>query len=67
MVIEFGNLGPIREASFTINKPLTILCGMNSTGKTYVSYLLYSVFSADQPFTYYFDFSKGFKSLMSLS
>jgi hypothetical protein len=38
--IEFKNLGPIAEASFELNR-LTIICGKNGVGKTYLSYAYY--------------------------
>lgn len=43
MNITVENLGVIQKASINLNKPLTVFCGHNSTGKTYLSYLLYSV------------------------
>lgn len=41
MFITIRNLGPIEEARIDLTKPLTILCGMNSTGKTYAAYVIY--------------------------
>ncbi len=40
MEISVKNLGVLRQASFRLND-LTILCGENSTGKTYAAYALY--------------------------
>lgn len=38
MKIKFKNLGPLEKGEFDLNK-LTIFCGKNNTGKTYVNYL----------------------------
>jgi hypothetical protein len=44
MKFEFYNLGAIDEASVELS-PLTIVCGKNNTGKTYVSYAIYALLS----------------------
>ncbi len=38
----FKNLGPIKEANVSLRK-LNIICGKNNTGKTYLTYALYSL------------------------
>ncbi|MGU8953243.1 AAA family ATPase [Clostridium perfringens] len=43
MNFEFKNLGPIISGSIDI-KDLTIICGENNTGKTYISYALYGFY-----------------------
>ena len=43
MKITIDNLGVVRHIEFDTQKPLSLFCGPNSTGKTYVSYVLYSV------------------------
>lgn len=45
MKINVKNLGIIGKGSVDVSKPLIVMCGANSTGKTYLSYLLYSIFS----------------------
>jgi AAA15 family ATPase/GTPase len=40
MKVSIKNLGVIRQAEFAIGD-LTIICGKNNTGKTYVTYALY--------------------------
>lgn len=40
MDITLKNLGPIQEANFTVGD-LTVICGRNNTGKTYITYTLY--------------------------
>lgn len=40
MDITLKNLGPIQEANFTVGD-LTVICGRNNTGKTYITYALY--------------------------
>lgn len=42
MKIIVSNLGPIRHAEFDFEKNLSVFCGPNSTGKTYLSYILYA-------------------------
>lgn len=37
---QFKNLGPLKEASIDLS-PLTIICGRNNVGKTYISYKIY--------------------------
>ena len=43
MIAEISYLGAIRKAVVDLQKPLTLFCGPNSTGKTYLSYLLFAV------------------------
>lgn len=45
MIVNCKNWGPIKDISIDTSKPLTIFCGPNNTGKTYISYLLYGLFS----------------------
>lgn len=45
MVIDIKNLGVIANGEIDSSKPLILMCGPNSTGKTYMSYLLYAIFS----------------------
>ena len=48
MKITIDNLGVVRHIEFDTQKPLSLFCGPNGTGKTYVAYVLYSIFSIDQ-------------------
>lgn len=41
------NLGIIHSASLDLRRPLVVLCGPNSTGKTYLSYVVNFVLSDD--------------------
>ena len=43
MIANILNLGPIRKADVDLQQPFIIFCGPNSTGKTYLSYLLYAI------------------------
>lgn len=43
MKITIDNLGVVRHIEFDTQKPLSLFCGPNSTGKTYVAYVLYAV------------------------
>lgn len=38
--IEFTNLGPVKSGKVKL-APLTIICGRNNAGKTYVSHGIY--------------------------
>jgi ABC-type transport system involved in cytochrome c biogenesis ATPase subunit len=40
MDIKLKNLGPLREAQFSLGD-LTVICGNNNTGKTYATYALF--------------------------
>jgi hypothetical protein len=44
MKFKFSSLGPLDEAEVDLAK-LTIICGKNNTGKTYVSYTIYGFFA----------------------
>lgn len=44
MKIAIKNLGPIKQAELTLGD-LTIICGKNNTGKTYVTYALFGFLS----------------------
>ncbi|GBC63160.1 ABC transporter [Desulfonema ishimotonii] len=43
MNIDFINIGPIQKANINLSKKLTIFCGENNTGKTYINYSIYSL------------------------
>lgn len=43
MIAKISNLGVIRNAEIDLRKPFTLFCGPNSTGKTYLSYLIYAI------------------------
>lgn len=43
MKIQIKELGAIKEATIDLDKKLTIFCGPNGTGKTYMAYILYSL------------------------
>lgn len=43
MIADISNLGPIRKAVVDMQKPFILFCGPNSTGKTYMSYLLFAI------------------------
>ena len=45
MKISIDNLGPIGHVEIDCSAPLVLLTGLNGTGKTYISYVLYSLFS----------------------
>ena len=42
MNLVMNNLGPIGQARFDLNKRVSVFCGPNNTGKTYMSYVLYA-------------------------
>lgn len=43
MKIQVNDLGAIKEAKIDLNKPLTLFCGQNNTGKTYLAYIIYAL------------------------
>lgn len=43
MKVKIENLGPIKEAELSLDKPLTIFCGPNNSGKTYAAFLIYAL------------------------
>ncbi|KAA6339034.1 hypothetical protein EZS27_013002 [termite gut metagenome] len=53
MKFRFENLGVVERIDFDLSKKLSVFCGPNGTGKTYVSYalygLLYEMLSAPVP------------------
>jgi AAA15 family ATPase/GTPase len=44
MELSIKNLGPLKQAEFELGE-LTIICGYNNTGKTYVTYAVYGFLS----------------------
>ncbi|MBR4271222.1 MAG: ATP-binding protein [Bacteroidales bacterium] len=44
MIITVKNLGVIKKAEFDTSKKLTVFCGPNSTGKTYIAYIIYAIY-----------------------
>lgn len=43
MILLVENLGPIKKAEIDLSQPLTVFCGGNNTGKTYISYLVHAL------------------------
>lgn len=54
MKIKFKNLGPLRSGEVNIRN-MTIFCGKNNTGKTYVNYLIYAVLETLKSYKAKFD------------
>lgn len=48
MQISIKNLGNIKEGNLSITKRLTLFCGPNNSGKTYVSYVVYALLKLRQ-------------------
>lgn len=42
MILNIENLGTVKSARIDLSKKLILFCGRNSTGKTYVSYILHA-------------------------
>lgn len=42
MILNIDNLGTVKSARINLSKKLILFCGRNSTGKTYVSYILHA-------------------------
>lgn len=55
MRIQIKNLGNVEHGDLDISKRLTVFCGPNNTGKTYVSYVIYSLLKNQY---YYYDNAK---------
>lgn len=45
MLINIKNLGAITEGKIDTSYPFILMCGPNSTGKTYLSYLIHAIYS----------------------
>ncbi len=45
MKITIKNLGAVKNATIDLGKKLNVFCGRNSTGKTYMAYILYTITS----------------------
>lgn len=43
MVIELLNIGPVKQMKLDLSKRLITFMGLNGTGKTYISYIVYSL------------------------
>ncbi|KAA6328172.1 hypothetical protein EZS27_022905 [termite gut metagenome] len=43
MKFRFENLGVVERIDFDLSKKLSVFCGQDGTGKTYVSYALYGL------------------------
>ncbi|MDO9512892.1 MAG: AAA family ATPase [Bacteroidales bacterium] len=50
MKIEIKNLGAINKASFDLSKKLTVFCGPNNSGKTYVAFMIYALTKSGNKF-----------------
>ena len=45
ITVQLKNIGIIKQAEFSLGD-LTIICGENNTGKTYIAYALYGFLSS---------------------
>ncbi|AMM51872.1 hypothetical protein TH61_12750 [Rufibacter sp. DG15C] len=43
MIVNIENLGAIKNASIDLSKKLTVFCGPNNSGKTYVAFVIYAL------------------------
>lgn len=43
MKVNINNLGVIKNVTFDLDKKLSLLCGSNNSGKTYLSYIIYAL------------------------
>lgn len=43
MIIELNNIGPVKHMELDLSKQLITFMGLNGTGKTYISYVIYSL------------------------
>lgn len=49
MKLRIRNIGVVKQIEIDFSKKLTLFCGSNSTGKTYVSYILHSFLNYGMP------------------
>lgn len=63
MKVQIKNLGAVKEASIDLTKKLNVFCGGNSTGKTYMAYILYAITSLDNK-SYGLEFDKSYIDLL---
>ena len=42
MILNINNLGTVKSVRINLSKRLILFCGRNSTGNTYVSYILHA-------------------------
>lgn len=54
MKVTIRNIGAISEATIDLNKGLSIFCGPNNTGKTYLAYCLYGLHKLREPDFHFF-------------
>lgn len=47
MKVQVKNLGAVKDATIDLSKKLNVFCGRNSTGKTYMAYILYAITSLE--------------------
>ena len=62
MKIRIENIGPVKTVDIDLSKPLIIFTGLNGSGKTYVSYVLYTIcrlFVYEKDFLGWEDFVKS--------
>ena len=45
MIIKVQKFGAIKNAEIDLSKKLSVFCGPNGTGKTYLAYLIYALTS----------------------
>ena len=66
MDISIKNLGAISEANFTVGD-LTVICGKNNTGKTYLTYAVYGFLDdwRNNNYTFLFDIDMSLLFLAS--
>ena len=50
MILNIDNLGTVKSARIDLSKKLILFCGRNSTGKTYVSYILHAFLTGGKVF-----------------
>ena len=64
MKVDIKDLGYVKNVSLDLDKDLTILCGPNNTGKTYVAYAIYGLMRFRSEITNSRKINEEFKNLM---
>lgn len=49
MKLRIENIGPVKRIDIDLSKPMIIFTGLNGSGKTYVSYVIYTLFRLFSP------------------
>ncbi len=52
MKLKIKNLGAVKEIILDLSKPLSVFCGQNGTGKTWVAYVVWAALNKNKSFSF---------------